>query len=111
MISVYFVITILFVLGLYTVINCKNLIKIIMGINIIESSLIFLLICVGYRPNGTAPILTKDYEVIVDPIPQALALTAIVIGASTTAVMLFLAVKLYKEHGTLDISKIRRLKG
>ena len=111
MTEVYLVIIILFILGLYTIINCNNLIKIIMGINIIDSSLILLLIQIGYKPQGTAPILNRDYEVVVDPLPQALALTAIVIGASTTAVMLFLAIKLYKEYGTLDVSEIRRLKG
>ena len=111
MLEVYIVITILFILGLYTILNCKNLIKMIMGINIIEASLILLLVHIGYKPKGTAPILNQDYEIIVDPLPQALALTAIVIGASTTAVMLFLAIKLYKEYGTLDISEIRRLKG
>ena len=111
MLFVHFVITVLFALGLYTVLNRSNLIKIIMGINIIEASLILLLVCLSYKPEGTAPILNREYEIIVDPVPQALALTAIVIGASTTAVMLFLAIKLYKKYGTLDVGEIRRLRG
>ena len=48
---------------------------------------------------------------MVDPIPQALALTAIVIGASITALMLLLTIKLHRKYNTLDISKIRRLQG
>ena len=111
MLAVQIVIAVLFVLGIYTILHRKNLIKIIMGINIMEASLILFLVQLGYKPQGTAPILDQEYEVIVDPLPQALALTAIVIGASTTAVMLFLAIKLYKEYGTLDISEIRRLRG
>ena len=109
--SVHLTITILFALGFYTILNRNNLIKIIMGINIIEASLILLLISLSYKPEGTAPILDQNYEIVVDPLPQALALTAIVIGASTTAVMLFLAIKIYKEHGTLDVSELRRLRG
>ena len=111
MLAVQVVIAILFILGIYTILNRKNVIKIIMGINIMEASLILFLIQLSYKDGGTAPILDKEYELIVDPLPQALALTAIVIGASTTAVMLFLAIKLYKEYGTLDISEIRRLRG
>ncbi|TDX48022.1 sodium:proton antiporter [Orenia marismortui] len=108
---IYLIVIILFSLGLYTVLTYKNLIKIIIGINIMEYSLILLLINIGYKVEGTAPILNSNYKVIVDPIPQSLALTAIVIGASITALMLFLTIKLNKKYQTLDISKIRRLKG
>ncbi|GAB6100299.1 NADH-quinone oxidoreductase subunit K [Halanaerocella petrolearia] len=108
---IYFTVIILFSLGLYTVLTYKNLIKIIIGINVMESSLILLLLTVGYKPEGTAPIIDQHYQTIVDPIPQSLALTAIVIGASMTALMLFLTVKLNKKYNTLDISEIRRLSG
>ncbi|WP_018247422.1 sodium:proton antiporter [Orenia marismortui] len=108
---IYLIVIILFSLGLYTVLTYKNLIKIIIGINIMEYSLILLLINIGYKVEGTAPILNSNYKVIVDPIPQSLALTAIVIGASITALMLFLTIKLNKKYQTLDISEIRRLKG
>ncbi len=111
MIMLYVVVIILFCLGLYTILTQKNLIKIIIGINLMEASLTLLLIASGYRYQGTAPIIDGEYEVIVDPIPQALSLTAIVIGASTTALMLFLAIKLKKRYNTLDVSKIRRLRG
>jgi multicomponent Na+:H+ antiporter subunit C len=119
MVYVYLTVVILFCLGLYAVLAQKNLIKIIIGINIMESALILLLIASGYREGGTAPIINQKlyslqgirYQAIVDPVPQALALTAIVIGASITAVMLFFAIKLNKQYGTLDISEIRRLRG
>lgn len=107
----FFVVTILFCLGIYTIINEKNLIKIVIGFTIVESSLILLLILISYKPSGTAPILDRGYEIVVDPIPQALALTAIVIGGSVTAVMLVLVIKIHNRYGTLDIDKVRRLKG
>ncbi|MGM0471419.1 MAG: sodium:proton antiporter [Bacillota bacterium] len=107
----YCSVIILFCLGLYTIVAYRNLIKIIIGINIMESSLILLLIIGGYRPQGAAPIITRPFEKVVDPLPQALALTSIVIGASITALMLFLVIKLNKEYGTLNIDEIRRLRG
>jgi len=107
----YIVVTILFCLGIYTIITKKNLIKIVIGFTIVESSLILLLILISYKPGGTAPILDRGYEIIVDPIPQALALTAIVIGGSVTAVMLALVIKIHNRYGTLNIDKVRRLKG
>ncbi|QOR67997.1 cation:proton antiporter subunit C [Cytobacillus suaedae] len=107
----YIVVIILFCLGMYTILTQKNLIKMVIGFTISESSLILLLILVSYKPGGTSPILDKAYEIVVDPIPQALALTSIVIGGSVTAVMLALVIKLYKRYGTLNIDEIRKLRG
>ncbi|ERJ11393.1 NADH dehydrogenase I subunit K protein [Haloplasma contractile SSD-17B] len=107
----YFAVIVLFCLGIYTIIIKKNLIKIVIGFTIIESSLILLLILISYKPGGTAPILNRDYNLVVDPIPQALALTAIVIGGSITAVMLSLVMKINKRYGTLNVDEIRKLRG
>ncbi|PRX32632.1 multicomponent Na+:H+ antiporter subunit C [Orenia metallireducens] len=107
----YVVVIILFYLGIYTIIMNKNLIKIVVGVNIVESSLILLLILISFKLGGTAPILDRKYELVVDPIPQALALTAIVIGGSLIAVMLALVIKIYKRYGTLNVDEIRKLRG
>lgn len=107
----YVVVIILFCLGMYTILTQKNLIKMVIGFTILESSLILLLMLVSYKPDGASPILDKGYEIVVDPIPQALALTSIVIGGSVTAVMLALVIKLYKRYGTLNIDEIRKLRG
>ncbi len=107
----YVVVIILFSLGIYTIITQKNLIKIVIGFTILESSLILLLILVSYKPGGTAPILDRQYEIVVDPIPQALALTTIVIGGSVTAVMLALVIKIHKRYGTLNVDEVRKLRG
>jgi multicomponent Na+:H+ antiporter subunit C len=67
----------------------------------------------GYIKGGTAPIFSKpglNPNLMVDPVPQALVLTAIVIGVATLALALSLAIKLYRHYGTLDMRKIKELK-
>jgi len=88
-----------------------NLIKKILGINIMEAGLFLYLVAWGRIPGGQPPIVTTPSPNMVDPLPQALALTAIVIGASSTALMLAVATKIYKTHRTLDVNKLRRLRG
>lgn len=98
-------------MGIYTVLTQSNMIKIVVGISIVESSIILLLGAMAYVPEGAAPVLDRSYELVADPLPQALGLTAIVINASTTAIMLALIIKLYNRYDTLNIHKIRRLRG
>ena len=103
----------LFLIGLYGVLAKRNLIKIIIGLSIMEYSLNLFLVLIGYVRGGTAPILTQDLKtsVFVDPLPQALVLTAIVIGLATTALLLAVAVRLYRKYNTFDIREMKRLKG
>jgi len=91
----------------------KNLIKIIIGIGIVEYAVNLFFILVGYRLRGRAPILAKEQVIqnMVDPLPQALVLTAIVIGLAITALIVAIAMRLYEKYGTFDITKIRKLKG
>jgi multicomponent Na+:H+ antiporter subunit C len=111
---VYYVTAILLILiGMYAILTKKNIIKIVIGLSIVDSGVNLLLISIGYIKNGTAPIfsiegLTPDK--MVDPVPQALVLTAIVIGLGVTAVALSLVIRLYDHHKTLNINKIRKLK-
>lgn len=111
MLQAYLTITLLICMGLYTILTKSNMIKIVVGISVVESSIILLLGIMAYVPEGTAPVLDQNYELVVDPLPQALALTAIVINASTTAIMLALIIKLYKRYQTLNIHEIRELRG
>ena len=87
--SEYILCFVLFCVGLYCVLRKRNIIKIIIGLGIIEYAVNLFLILVGYRSQGRAPILAKDQTVanIVDPLPQALVLTAIVIGLAVTALI------------------------
>ena len=103
----------LFLVGLYGVIAKRNLIKIVIGIAIMEYSVNLFLILIAYVKGGTAPILSGDEgaKVFVDPLPQAMVLTAIVIGLATTALLLAIAIRIYKKYGTFDIREIKNLKG
>ncbi len=113
----YLLAFILFAVGLYSVINKRNLIKIIMGIIIMEHAVNAFLILVGYRLSGEAPILEKGVGVeefvssAVDPLPQAMVITSIVISLGVVALMVALAVRIYQHYGTFDITEIRKLRG
>ena len=113
----YILCTIMMMLGIYAVIAKKNLVKIVIGLCIIEYATNLLLILIGYRTGGTAPIVSDAANAaaesanFVDPIPQALIVTSIVIGLGITAMVVSICLRLYEKYGTLDILQIRRLKG
>jgi multicomponent Na+:H+ antiporter subunit C len=109
-------------IGLYALIFKRNLVKMVIGIIIIESGVNLFLISLGYRwfgeNGGVVPIFTNAPSEVVNnapqsmvlPVPQALTLTSIVIGVAVLALMLTLVMHIYKHYGTLDVRKIRRLK-
>ena len=103
----YAVAMILFCVGFYTLIMRRNVIKKIIGLNIMETSVFLFLVSIGYLEGGIAPIVVPGAEPLkmVNPIPQALILTGIVIAVSTTALALSLAIKLYKHYGTLNVDE------
>ena len=111
--TVYFLCLILFLVGLYGVVSKRNLIKIVIGLAIMEYSVNLFLILIGYIKGGTAPIISglAKFKKFVDPLPQAMVLTAIVIGLATTALLLAIAVRIYRKYGTFDVKEIKRLKG
>jgi multicomponent Na+:H+ antiporter subunit C len=110
-------------IGLYCAVVKKNMVKIALGILIMEYAVNLFLILIGYQKDGIAPIISKN-EVLasgavtdlfintsVDPLPQALVLTAIVISLGSLALMISICVRVYNKYGTFDITQIRRLKG
>lgn len=102
----------LFLVGLYGVIAKRDLIKIILSIGIMGYAANLFLILVAYKHGAMFPILTgSNPGAMVDPLPQALVLTSIVIELGTTALLVALAVRLFQKYGTFDIAKIRRLRG
>ena len=111
--SLYFLCFILFSIGLYCVLRKRNIIKIIIGIAIIEYAVNMFLILIGYRMNGRAPILEKGQVItnMVDPLPQAMVLTTIVIGLALVFILVAFAIRIYEKYGTFDITRINRLKG
>jgi len=107
---------ILALIGLWGIISQKNIIRIIIGFSILDTSIHLILVAIGYIRNRTAPILDEGVNTanaineIVDPLPQALVLTAIVIGVGITALMLVYALKLYTNNHSLEIDKYKSLK-
>jgi multicomponent Na+:H+ antiporter subunit C len=100
----------LILIGLYIILVKRNLIKVIIGLGILDTGVNLFLISVGYITKGTAPIFSEsdiEAENMVDPIPQALVLTAIVIGVAVLALALSLAIRLYQHYGTLNLRKIK----
>jgi len=78
-----------------------------------EFSLFLFLSLIGYINQGIAPIVVDGMEKAryVDPLPQAMVLTAIVIGLATNAMLLAIAIRIYRKYGTFDVRKINSLKG
>ena len=106
---------VLMFLGLYCIVVKHNAVKTVIGLSIADYGVNLLIISIGFNPGGTAPIFTwselNPNSFFVDPIPQALTLTSIVIGACVTAMSLALVIKLEEQYGTLDTREIRRLRG
>ncbi|HUV66812.1 MAG TPA: sodium:proton antiporter [Sedimentisphaerales bacterium] len=114
----------LFVIGLYCAVVKKNMVKIVLGILIMECAVNLFLVMLGYRHDGVAPIIDRAYydpgtgqiaagfiNNSVDPLPQALVLTSIVIGLGSLALMISICIRIYEKYGTFDITQIRRLRG
>lgn len=111
----------LFCLGLYTVLSRRNIIKMVMGLSLMEASTYLLLISMAYRRASTAPVLLNPphgqsppalaHGNVADPVLQNFCLTAIVIGVAVTAVFLAVAVRVAQHHRSLDADRIRDLRG
>lgn len=104
---------VLILIGLYAVVAKRNIIKIIIGFSLIEYGVNLFFALIGFKRDALPPIITdvRMTRNFVDPVPQALVLTSIVIGLATTALMLALAMRIYEKYKTFDIAEIRRLRG
>ncbi len=103
----------LILIGLWGLLTNKDMIRMIVGCSLFDLGVHIVMLSVGYISGGTAPIVEKladPGKTYVDPVPQALVLTAIVIGLGITAFMLTYAVSLYEKKGTLDIDRFEELK-
>jgi multicomponent Na+:H+ antiporter subunit C len=111
-------------IGLYCAIVKKNMVKIVVGLAVMEYAVNLFLIMLGYKTGGEAPIVGPTeladstgqlsslfVDRCVDPLPQALVLTSIVIGLGCLALMVSICIRTYEKYQTFDITEIRRLKG
>jgi len=107
----YFVSVVLFCIGIYTVLSRSNLMKKIIGINIMGNAIFLLLISAANIRGGIAPIVPHGGTLpagsfYVNPLPAALVLTGIVVSLSVTAFALSIVVKLFEYYGTIESNEI-----
>jgi multicomponent Na+:H+ antiporter subunit C len=117
----YVVAAVVFSLGVYTILTRRNLLKIVMGLSLMESAGYVLLISMAYRRGSTAPVLLKPPPGeterslargnVADPVLQNIALTAVVIGVAVTAVLLTTVVRVAQHYRSLDAHDVRGLRG
>ena len=101
----------LIIIGLWGMLTQRNIIRIIIGFSLMDTGIHMVMVAIGYITGGTAPIIndavlfSDAVNRVVDPVPSALVLTAIVIGLGVTAVMLSFAVRIYRTRNTLIIDE------
>lgn len=110
-----------FSLGLLAVVTRRNLVKIVMGLSLMEASTYLLLVSLAYRRNATAPVLSGRpagvserqlvHGDVADPVLQNFCLTAIVIGVAVTAVFLAVVVRVAQHYRSIDAADVRELRG
>ena len=105
----------LIIIGFAGLLVRRNLLKMVLGFALVDAGIHLLIATLGSNPGKSAPILNTaelaaDPGLILDPVPQALVLTAIVIGLGVTALMLAYVVRLFALKKTLDVSEFGRLK-
>ena len=114
---IYYLCFLVFLIGLYGVCCKKNIVKIILGLMLMEYAANLFFVLLGYKKNGIAPIIDRGMNAgefaakSVDPLPQAVVLTSIVIGLGILSLMIAVAVRLYQRYGTFDITEMKNLKG
>jgi multicomponent Na+:H+ antiporter subunit C len=107
----------LILIGFYGALTQRNILRMIVAFTIADSGVNLVIVAIGYMRGRTAPILDTTVQAadaaarIIDPVPQALVLTAIVIGVGITALMLAYAYKLYEKRRSLDIATFTELRG
>ena len=117
----YAVAGLVFSLGVWVIVSSRNLVKIVMGLSLMESSVYVLLISMAYRRGSTAPVLLHPPAGhterglargnVADPVLQNIALTAVVIGVAVTAVLLATVVRVAQHYRSLDADDVRGLRG
>ena len=105
---------ILFCIGFTTMLLHKNLLKKVIGMDMMDAGIYLFLAAQGYIEGRIAPIVVdgiQDVEMYINPIPAGLVLTGIVVSVSVTALMLALTVRLYYRYQTLNLDEIIALAG
>ena len=102
----YWITVLLIVTGLYILIASSNLLKKLIGLAILQTSVYLLYIAPGKLIGGTAPIIADGFETYSNPLPHVLILTAIVVGVATLALGLALVVRIREAYGSIEEDEI-----
>jgi multicomponent Na+:H+ antiporter subunit C len=102
----YVAATLLIGVGLYVLVDDRNLVRKVVGLNVFQTGIFLFLVASAFRADGRAPLLSAGGP-FVNPLPHVLVLTAIVVGVSVTAVALALVARVYDTYGTFDVVAIR----
>ena len=97
---------VLFLVGMFGMMTNKNIIKIIMSLTVAENGVLVFFISVGYVVGGQSPIITGDVVNPVDPLPQAMMITMIVINLCLTALALIIAAWIFQKYKTMNVGDI-----
>lgn len=104
----------MFAIGIVGIVRCRNVITAILCLSEMQASTYVLLIAIGYKHGAKAPIYAAGVPVgtaTVDPVVQAMTLTDIVVATVVTALLLTMAIQVYRLTGTLDPEKLRPMRG
>jgi len=99
----------LIIIGLYAMVMKRHLIRVLLGLSLLEAGVNLSLVAAGFRPDAVAPIFSGNAVAgltMVDPVPQALILTAIVIGVGVLALALAMTIKVQRAYDTLDTRQL-----
>lgn len=102
---------VLIIIGFYILVECPNLIKKIIGVNIMETGVFLFLIAVGGAQGNKAPIYSHltGGEIFVNPFPQFMVIMGIMITLGVTTFALGLAIRIYQHHHTLDARELKKI--
>ena len=109
--GIYTLIMILFFLGVYGMVLSKNYMKKLMAMNVMQVAVIFLYLCFSQKEGAMIPILVPgnvDPASYINPLPQALMLTAIVVSMGTTGVAIALLLRIKESFGSLEDGEVLR---
>jgi len=109
----YFTGVVLFMIGFHTMLTHSNLIKKVIAMNIMDTSVFLMFVSIGYVHGAKPPIMDTMHPegVYINPLPSALIITGIIVAISITAFALSLVVKIYQHYGTIDADEIAEIRG
>ncbi|HOB34994.1 MAG: cation:proton antiporter subunit C [Firmicutes bacterium] len=108
----YLIAALIFAVGCYIVLSHTNLMRKIIGVNVMETAVFLFLVAAGNVRGGKPPIidLANPDVAYVNPLPSALILTGIVVSVSVTALSLALVVRIHRQYGTIDADEIAAIR-